>query len=237
MTSDDHTPSDQARPYEPETFIDLVDLPDHFDEMERRRFFDILNWMHTAMMLSCNHSNIDPENPIPFHFIGTSLPHPSLLEVLHGGIATMVDNIFRAIDGGSVAFRDELIAQALHQETGLAIEPARTYAAEFSLRMDVGQDEKLNTLASMTRDGFRALVLQITSEDRENDAMNEAFRQIAVGIRAILGIAFQILIRDLPQITEDLGSPVPEDQIEHYRLEFRAAFERMTDGLAPQDET
>ena len=232
----DHTPSDQARPYEPETFIDLVDLPDHFDEMERRRFFDILNWMHTAMMLSCNHTCVDPANPVPFHFMGTELPHPSLLEVIHGGIATMVDNIFRSIDGGSVVFRDELIAQALHQETGLAIEPARTYAAEFSLRMDVGQDEKLNTLASLTRDGFRALVLQITSEDREDDAMNEAFRQIAVGIRAILGIAFQILIRDLPQITEDLGSPVPEDQIEHYRLEFRAAFERMTDGLAPQDE-
>lgn len=237
MSSDDHTPSDQARPYEPETFIDLVDLPEHFDDMERRRFFDILNWMHTAMMLSCNHNNVDPENPIPFHFIGTSLPHPSLLEVLHGGIATMVDNIFRSIEGGSVAFRDELIAQALHQETGLAIEPARTYAAEFSLRMDVGQDEKLNTLASLTRDGFRALVVQITSDDRKDDAMNDAFREIAVGIRAILGIAFQILIRDLPQIAEDLGSPVPEDQIERYRLEFREAFERMTDGLAPIDET
>ena len=188
------------------------------------------------MMLSCNHASIDPENPIPFHFMGTSLPHPSLLEVLHGGIATMADNIFRAIDGGSVAFRDELIAQALHQETGLEIAAARTYAVEFSLRMDVGQDEKLNTLAAMTRDGFRALVLQITAEQRSDDAMNEAFREIAIGIRAILGIAFQILIRDLPQITEDLGSPVPEDQIERYRLEFRAAFERMTDGLAPADE-
>ena len=56
--------------------IELVDLPDTFDDGDRRRFTDMLNWINTAMLVTCNRVEPDPTEPLPLQLIGQAIPPP-----------------------------------------------------------------------------------------------------------------------------------------------------------------
>ena len=197
--------------------IELVDLPDTFDEGHRRRFTDMLNWINTAMLVTCNRADPSGPDPLPLKLIGQAIPHPSLLEIMHGGIATMADNLYQSLKGGTESFRQELIAQALHQETALPIASGRDYAAAFCPRMDHGDDENLMTLAALTRDGFRAFVVAITNHADQAEALIEPLKEIAIGCRVIMGSVLHLLIQNLESILGDLGITTSDDELDRYR--------------------
>ncbi|MCH2152825.1 MAG: hypothetical protein MK089_05735 [Phycisphaerales bacterium] len=195
----------------------LVDLPANFDDADRRRFTDMLNWINTAMLVSCNREEPDDTDLLPLQLIGKTMPHPRLLELMHAGIATMADNLHHCLQGGTPAFRRELIAQALHQQTALSVEHGREYAIAFCHRMDAGQDENLMTLASLTRDGFRAFILAMTSHPDEAEKLIGPLKEIATGCRAIMGSVLHLLIDDLNAILTDLGVNCNEEELDRHR--------------------
>ncbi|MEE2680841.1 MAG: hypothetical protein VX641_00545 [Planctomycetota bacterium] len=197
--------------------IELVDLPGTFDEGDRRRFTDMLNWINTAMLVTCNRTEPGGTDPLPLRLIGQAIPHPRLLEIMHAGIATMADNIHQSLKGGTEAFRRELIAQALHQETALPIDDGRTYAIQFCPRLDAGDDENLMTLAALTRDGFRAFILAISTTPDQAEALIEPLKEIAIGCRVVMGSVLHLLIQDLESILSDLGISTSDEELERYR--------------------
>ena len=213
------TDSNEHSPQVPsgDEHIELVDLPDTFDDGDRRRFTDMLNWINTSMLVTCNRADPGGPDPLPLKLIGQAIPHPSLLEIMHGGVATMADNLYQSLKGGTESFRQELIAQALHQETALPIAAGRDYAAAFCTRIDAGGDENLTTLAALTRDGFRSFVVAISTRSDETEALIEPLKEIAIGCRVIMGSVLHLLIQDLESILGDLGITTTEDELARYR--------------------
>ena len=213
------TDSNENSPQVPsgDEHIELVDLPDTFTEGDRRRFTDMLNWINTSMLVTCNRADPGGPDPLPLKLIGQAIPHPSLLEIMHGGVATMADNLYQSLKGGTESFRQELIAQALHQETALPIAAGRDYAAAFCTRIDAGGDENLTTLAALTRDGFRSFVVAISTRSDETEALIEPLKEIAIGCRVIMGSVLHLLIQDLESILGDLGITTSDDELERYR--------------------
>ena len=129
----------------------------------------------------------------------------------------MADNLYQSLKGGTESFRQELIAQALHQETALPIASGRDYAAAFCPRMDHGDDENLMTLAALTRDGFRAFVVAITNHADQAEALIEPLKEIAIGCRVIMGSVLHLLIQNLESILGDLGITTSDDELDRYR--------------------
>ena len=194
-----------------------LDLPLNFDEMDHRRFLDMLNWINTSMLVSCNREDPEEPDPLPLQLIGSTLPHPRLLEIMHAGVATMADNLHQSLQGGSEAFRREFIAQTLHHQTSLRLEAGREYAIGFCHRMDAGDDTNLITLASLTRDGFRAFIQAMTTHPDQAEEVIGPLQEIATGCRVIMGSVLRLLITDLDPILTDLGVKCSEEELEQYR--------------------
>ena len=209
--------------------IELVDLPDTFDDGDRRRFTDMLNWINTAMLVTCNRVEPDPTEPLPLQLIGQAIPHPTLLGIMHAGVASMADNLHQSLKGGTEMYRRELIAQALRQETALPVATGRDYAAEFCQRTDAGDDEDLATLSALTRDGFRSFVIAVAQRGDQAEALIEPLKEIAIGCRVIMGSVLQLLIQDLQSILEDLGITTSEDELERYRTSLTEVLKSVQD--------
>ena len=210
--------ADTPQPPQPgDEHITLVDLPDNFDEGARRRFTDMLNWINTAMLVTCNRVDPDPSEPLPLQLIGQAIPHPTLLGIMHAGVASMADNLHQSLQGGTEPFRRELIAQALQQETCLPVANGRDYADAFCQRMDAGDDEDLATLSALTRDGFRAFVVAVSQRGDQAEALIEPLKEIAIGCRVIMGSVLHLLIQDLESILDDLGISTSDEELERYR--------------------
>ena len=225
------TDSNENSPQVPsgDEHIELVDLPDTFDDGDRRRFTDMLNWINTAMLVTCNRVEPDPTEPLPLQLIGQAIPHPTLLGIMHAGIASMADNLHQSLKGGTEVFRRELIAQALRQETALPVATGRDYAAEFCHRTDAGDDEDLATLSALTRDGFRSFVVAVAQRGDQAEALIEPLKEIAIGCRVIMGSVLQLLIQDLQSILEDLGITTSEDELERYRTSLTEVLKSVQD--------
>ena len=213
--TDEPTPS----PEEPSgtEHIRLVDLPEHFGESDRRRFTDMLNWLNTVMLVTCNRTDPVHPDPLPLRLFGTAIPHPRLLELMHAGVATMADNLQRSFQGGDESFRRELIAQALEQETALPVASGRDYAEAFCDRLDRGEDEQLIELAALTRDGFHAFAIAVADPEVGAESMVGPLREIAIGCRVIMGSVLHLLIQDLESILSDLGISTSDEELERYR--------------------
>lgn len=213
------TDSNENSPQVPsgDEHIELIDLPDSFNDGDRRRFIDMLNWINTAMLVTCNRVDPDPAEPLPLKLIGQAIPHPTLLGIMHAGIASMADNLHQSLKGGTESFRRELIAQALRQETALPVATGRDYAAEFCPRTDAGDDEDLATLSALTRDGFRSFVVAVAQRGDQAEALIEPLKEIAIGCRVIMGSVLHLLIQDLESILDDLGISTSDEELERYR--------------------
>ena len=225
------TDSNENSPQVPsgDEHIELVDLPDTFDDGDRRRFTDMLNWINTAMLVTCNRVEPDPTEPLPLQLIGQAIPHPTLLGIMHAGVASMADNLHQSLKGGTEMYRRELIAQALRQETALPVATGRDYAAEFCQRTDAGDDEDLATLSALTRDGFRSFVIAVAQRGDQAEALIEPLKEIAIGCRVIMGSVLQLLIQDLQSILEDLGITTSEDELERYRTSLTEVLKSVQD--------
>lgn len=210
-------PSPDPGPPPGRDHVRLVDLPERFDESDRRRFTDMLNWLNTVMLVTCNRTDPVHPDPLPLVLFGTAIPHPRLLELMHAGVATMADNLHRSFQGGREDFRRELIAQALAQETALPVERGRAYAGAFCDRMDRGEDEQLIELAALTRDGFHAFALAVSDPEADGETMVGPLREIAIGCRVLMGSVLHLLIQDLESILGDLGITLEAEEVARYR--------------------
>jgi len=228
-TNHDETP-DPTDPPEEEITLELgrrpleEPLPD-MDDDTRGQVAALVNWVATSMLIACNRT--DDSQPTPLQFVGQALPHPSLMELLQAGIASMARNAYRASGGQSRTTCAELIAQCLHREGSLPIGPARVYAEEFLNRIDADEDEELKTMCALTSDGFLALAAVVFGSDgddedaertpQQDDADIEALRQIAVGARVIMGSVLHILIDQLDSILDELKVETSIEQRDEYR--------------------